>query len=376
MPTPSSPELLPTGDGSWTLRSGVHGVPYHSVYGAYTESLYVFVEQGLSAWWTAASASDGGRRGCDVLEVGWGSGLNAACAWRWAQDQGVEVRYRALEPDPLPREVLERLDHGERTGMGGEAFGEMMGVPEGQEWRGGAHFSLRWEPTDVRDWEPEAAGSVDVIFFDAFAPESQPELWTEAVFARLYRALRVGGRLVTYCAKGEVRRAMVAAGFAVERLPGPPGKREMLAACKTPPTRFNLRVYGLVVDQGRVLISRERIQGQWYAKFPGGGVEPGEGIRDALHREFREELGPEVEIGRVEHFYTTDFFQRSAFRAEDQVVSIYYRVELASPLPEEGMKAWDGSPLTFHWWTVGGEEGDLAFPIDRHVARMLREGLQ
>jgi hypothetical protein len=115
------------------LRSGVHGVPYHSIYGAFTESKYVFVEQGLSAWWAAASASEGGRRGCDVLEVGWGSGLNAACAWRWAQDQGVEVRYQALEPDPLPSEVLERLDHGERTGMGAGAFRDMMGVPAGQE---------------------------------------------------------------------------------------------------------------------------------------------------------------------------------------------------------------------------------------------------
>ena len=368
---PPGPQPEPTRDGSWTLRSARHGATYHSLHGALTEARHVFVDHGLVAWHAAAEARAQPARPCDVLEVGWGTGLNAACIEQRALAEGWQVRYRALETDPLPLEATQALDYGTATGLGAPTYRAMMSLPPDTLWSPGPHFEFCWEHRDVRHWSTPDA-SLDLILYDAFAPETQPELWTPDVFAPLYRALRWHGLLVTYCAKGDVRRALRAAGFATERLPGPPGKREMLAARKTPLDRFNLRVYGLVIHDQHLLVARERIHGQWHAKLPGGGVQPGEGIEPALLREFQEELGAATQFAQTAHFYTTGFFQRSAFHPTDQIVSIYYRVTLLSPLPAEGTQAADGSPQSFHWRSLTDlHPDDLSFPIDRHVLSLL-----
>lgn len=152
--------------------------------------------------------------------------------------------------------------------------------------------------------------------------------------------------------------------------------------------RFNIRVYGILVnDKKQVLVSDEFIRGNYYTKFPGGGLEFGEGTRDCLKREFKEEMDLEVEVGN--HLYTTDFFQISAFRPEDQIISIYYWVkaleEIKAPLrdnlfdfDEKQLEVYNrtGETETFRFidWNNFSEES-VTLPIDKIVAGMVKEKL-
>ncbi len=141
-------------------------------------------------------------------------------------------------------------------------------------------------------------------------------------------------------------------------------------------SRFNVRVYGLLVHNGRVLLSEEKIQGQRVVKFPGGGLQPGEGTLDGLRREIREEMG--VEPVDIRHFYTTDFFQQSAYRAQDQIISIYYWFSVDNPEgipdgPGHGLKP--GTGEVFRWRALAhAAVTDVDLPIDRVVMGMLLRG--
>lgn len=212
-------ELVRTADGSATLSWGTEH--FHSVHGAVTESTHVFIRAGLEA---------AGKEHVDVLEIGLGTGLNLLLTWVRCLEGKLSVGYTALEPHPLGSELINRLRHAEDLGWPGlhGSFLERMasGTEEWHQPMGGLRFRRLVAPVQ----RFEAHGAFDVIYFDAFAPQHQPEMWTLEVFQRMFTALRPGGLLVTYCAKGDVRRAMIAAGFQVERLPGPPGKREMLRA--------------------------------------------------------------------------------------------------------------------------------------------------
>lgn len=220
------PDATPflTADGSYTLRHATVGEPYHSVHGAVTESTHVFIRAGLEAR---------GLSHADVLEVGLGTGLNMLLTWINCLERGRSVRYTALEPFPLGMVQLSELAHCDALAWPGlhSGFMQAMTATPGPEHQleGGMVFSQIMAL--VQDFDAEAA--FDVVYFDAFAPEKQPGMWTEDVFARMFRALRPGGVMVTYCAKGAVRRAMQAVGLTVERLPGPPGKREMLRATRS-----------------------------------------------------------------------------------------------------------------------------------------------
>jgi tRNA U34 5-methylaminomethyl-2-thiouridine-forming methyltransferase MnmC len=214
---------LRTRDGSFTIRNDALDVFYHSVHGAIQESTHVFIKAGLEQV---------DKPAIDILEVGLGTGLNLLLTWIRCWEGKCTVRYTALEPEPLSAELLEQLDHCNELAWPGlqVPFLERM-TASSADWAadsGGLIFRLL--PTPVQELDHREA--YDLIYYDAFAPRAQPELWTSAVFQRMHNALRPGGILVTYCAKGEVRRAMLAAGFSVERLPGPMGKREMFRAVK------------------------------------------------------------------------------------------------------------------------------------------------
>jgi len=141
---------------------------------------------------------------------------------------------------------------------------------------------------------------------------------------------------------------------------------------------FTIRVYGLLIHEGHVLVADEFIKGRRITKFPGGGLEYGEGLKDALVREIREEIG--IAAFDVEHFYTTDFFQQSAFHSTPmQVVSVYYSFRVADPkaIPVVPVPFGDltgpQDQEVFRWLALAGSvEEDLTLPIDRHVWRMLR----
>lgn len=214
-------QLAVTGDGSHTLWNPAVGDHYHSRHGAVQEALHVFIAAGLDA------LPPGPVR---VLEVGFGTGLNALLTLLWSERTERALSYTTLEPLPIPEELVERIDHAEKCGapQHADSLRALLRAEPGVGMEPVTGFRFQVLRTHVQELEAEAA--FDLIFFDAFGPTAQPDMWTSAVFARMYRALRPGGLLVTYCAKGDVRRTMQAEGFVVERLPGPPGKREMIRA--------------------------------------------------------------------------------------------------------------------------------------------------
>jgi len=204
-------------DGSSTLFAPGFDEHYHSIHGAIQESLHVFLRAGLSQL---------EKKQIAILEMGFGTGLNALLT---ALHGAKEIDYTSLEAYPVPAEMLQTLNYAEQIGgKAPELFSKIHQLPWEEKGAVLDHFSLKKVQVRLEDFE--TTDSFDLIYYDAFAPSAQAELWTEQIFLKLYAFLNPGGILVTYCAKGNVRRAMIASGFQVEKIPGPPGKREMLRA--------------------------------------------------------------------------------------------------------------------------------------------------
>jgi len=221
-------QIITTADGSVTISIPSSGVTYHSKHGAIQESMHVFIGAGLHYM----IAKDLTRNLLRIVEMGFGTGLNALLVLQHSIRSGINIHYETIEAFPLENVVYTQLN-----------YCAQLQAPELQPLFLQLHESA-WETTHqitprfsfrkrnstlekfTRD-EP-----VDLIFYDAFAPSAQPELWTTEVFSKLFAMMATGGVLTTYCSKGDVRRAMVAAGFSVEKIPGPPGKREMVRAGK------------------------------------------------------------------------------------------------------------------------------------------------
>ncbi|MFI5150121.1 MAG: tRNA (5-methylaminomethyl-2-thiouridine)(34)-methyltransferase MnmD [Bacteroidia bacterium] len=217
-------ELKQTGDGSHTLYNEVLNEHYHSHHGALQESLHVFIRAGLD------KIAEPGNI-LRILEIGFGTGLNCLLTLKESLDKNLAVEYTSLEPFPLTPEVATTLNYTqlpEFTSLT-DVFLQMHAQPDNTQQLSPA-FTLVRKLETLDHFIP--SGNYSLIYFDAFAPQVQPELWTEAVFQKMYACLVPGGILVTYCAKGEVKRNMKKAGFINERLPGPPGKREMTRAIK------------------------------------------------------------------------------------------------------------------------------------------------
>ena len=217
MPTAGERHITQSADGSTTLWVPGLDEHYHSIHGALTESQHVFIEAGLKAI---------GTSNVRILEVGLGTALNARLTLDQAQQDGRSIAYDALEKFPLTKEEIEAVG---LQGMSKEA--PFLTATPGAVTQITEEFTFRLLVEDVKSFKGEQ-GSYDLIYFDAFAPSAQPDLWTDAVFENMYGLLKPGGALVTYCAKGVVKRSMKAAGFEVEALPGPPRKREMTRAWK------------------------------------------------------------------------------------------------------------------------------------------------
>ena len=211
----------PTADGSHTLHSETLGEHYHSLFGAVAESNHVYVEQGFRAV---------ERESLDLLEVGLGTGLNALLTL--AQQKGRSVNYLALEPFPLDLEIIRALQHPKSIGRPDllDAFEAMMSAPADQALSLAPGFTFQKSARRVQELDADKV--FDLVYFDAFAPKVQLEMWTVDVFKTLHRAMRPGALLVTYCAKGDVRRAMRDAGLVPELVQGPPGKYKMLKALR------------------------------------------------------------------------------------------------------------------------------------------------
>ncbi len=218
-------EFITTRDGSVTIHLPDWNEQYHSIHGAIEEAKHVFIEAGLRFFLNLTAAQK-----VSILEIGFGTGLNAFLTLLYAKAQGLHVQYTGVEAYPVVASEVVQLNYPELLKADTELFERLHETP----WEISQYITEEFTLTKRKQLFSEITDQRchDLIYFDAFGARVQPELWTESIFEIMYCALKPQGVLVTYSAKGSVRRAMQTVGFIVERLPGPPGKREMLRAVK------------------------------------------------------------------------------------------------------------------------------------------------
>jgi len=216
-----------TADGSHTLYDPGIDDHYHSTYGALTEADHVFIENGFR--WLVSK----GIKHIRILETGFGTGLNALLTFIESQKYGIEVDYCTFELYPLDKEIYAKLNYGEIIDFQGA--GVLLLKMHKAEWGNvikiGAGFRLKKIRADWRFFNIEK-DFFNLVYYDAFGPDLQPSMWKKEVLISIGECVVPGGILVTYSAKGQVRRDLMEAGFDVDRLPGPKGKRHMLRAVK------------------------------------------------------------------------------------------------------------------------------------------------
>lgn len=217
-------EIIETQDGSHTLLSHQFGVSYHSKYGAVQESNHVFVNAGLKARMLLDDAP------LAVLEYGFGTGLNALLTYQIAEEKKRPIYYEGMEAFPVTEAFIEQLNYPHQIGIDKDIFLKLHQSSWNKKHAFSPYFTFQKVKAFFADQDYNA--SFDVVYFDAFAPSAQGELWEQPLLEKAYRALRPNGHFVTYCAKGAVKRTLKAIGFKVEALPGPPGKREMTRCIK------------------------------------------------------------------------------------------------------------------------------------------------
>ena len=218
------PELVKTADGSDTLFVSELNEHYHSTFGAVQESKHIFIAAGLHKC---------GQPSINLFEVGFGTGLNAYLTVLESIKTSQTIRYITIEKYPLPPVIWTALNYPEIVPEGNPSLFKMI---HEAKWNEAVkitdRFSLLKLSSDLTVIDYSALPLFDLIYFDAFSPEKQPELWNTSIFIKLASHCGFNAKLVTYCAKGVVRRSLIAAGFTAERIPGPPGKREMFRGTK------------------------------------------------------------------------------------------------------------------------------------------------
>jgi len=200
-------KIITTADGSKTIQLEDWNEQYHSIHGAVKEAYHVFIKNGLNQFQ---------NQNVSILEIGFGTGLNALITFAEAKELGLNVYYEGVEAFPVSMDEITKLDYIKTLGF--QSYEKELLQMHQSDWG-----------MDVKLTESYL---FNLIYFDAFGYRVQPELWSQLVFEKMFNSLKHGGVLVTYSAKGIVRRTMQKVGFNVERLPGPPGKREMLRATK------------------------------------------------------------------------------------------------------------------------------------------------
>ena len=216
-------ELFITEDGSHSIRIPELNVTYHSKHGAIRESTHVFIESGLKSL---------NKQNISILEVGFGTGLNALLTLIEAEKNDLQIVFDVVELYPLDSVCVAALNYlsllkaPQLTG----AFSHMHACDWDVATKIAEQFQLKKIRGDIR--HVELTGQYDLVYFDAFDPVAQPDLWTVDVFRKIYSVSKQGCTLVTYCSKGIVRRAMMEAGFSVSKIAGPKGKREIVRAMK------------------------------------------------------------------------------------------------------------------------------------------------
>ncbi len=219
--------LFLTEDGSHSIFSEEFQVAYHSKHGAIRETQHVFIDAGLK--YVAARK----KTNIAILEIGFGTGLNVFMTYLEAEKLGLSIDYTTLEAYPLPIQTVLELNYAAQ--LNAENRQDIFTRLHQTDWNTKDPLSIFFSFSKKLGTFEEAimpANTYDLIYFDAFAPESQPHLWEENFLELMYMSLKKEGLMTTYCAKGIVKRRLKAVGFVLETLAGPPGKREMIRAIK------------------------------------------------------------------------------------------------------------------------------------------------
>jgi len=213
-------KVITTEDSSFTLFNPLLNETYHSIHGALQESMHVFIQNGLQI---------ANKKLLNILEIGLGTGLNAALTGIQAELNNYTINYTGLEPFPVPQIVLEKVSQGYQ-----ENIRKLMLKIGSLDWEKSLNlnnnFSLTKHLIELQTFNTLL--KYDIIYYDAFAPNKQPDMWTPQILLKTASLLKEGGVLCTYCAKGEVKRNLKQAGLHVEARKGPVGKREMTIAFK------------------------------------------------------------------------------------------------------------------------------------------------
>ena len=221
-------KVIETEDGSSSLFLPALNETYHSFHGALGESRHVFIQMGLEHW----REQHPNAHSLSVLEVGFGTGLNALLALEAAEKWKVSITFTSLEPYPISEKTVQALNYGSKVAEGKYAseFLRMHKAAWGEVVYISPFFALRKEQCKLEDFSTST--TYDLIFFDAFAPSKQAELWDKGQLERVAGMMAGGAVFTTYCAKGQLKRDLKALGLEVETLPGAPGKKEMVRAGK------------------------------------------------------------------------------------------------------------------------------------------------
>ncbi len=233
----SNLQIVRTADGSDTIAFPEAGQHYHSTFGAITESKHIFIDAGFQYFIEQPDFQNNKEnQTLEILEIGFGTGLNALLTLIQAEKTGIRVHYTTIEPYPIEKSIWTALNYPSCLGSADylQAFNMLHEAEWGIQVPVSPHFILRKIQNSVENFVPEPL-QYHLIYFDAFSPDAQPELWSEEIFAALAHGMVIGGCLVTYSVKGLIVMALRANGFQTQKLSGPPGKRHILRALRAIP---------------------------------------------------------------------------------------------------------------------------------------------
>jgi tRNA U34 5-methylaminomethyl-2-thiouridine-forming methyltransferase MnmC len=217
-------KIITTSDGSHSILNETLNETYHSRHGAIQESIHVFIKNGLEF-------CSAGKSSISILEIGFGTGLNAILTLEYAKRNDRTVHYTTIEPEPLQEDIWSKLNYTESLHMK-EEFNKLHTSMWNEQHPISSSFEFLKLSQTLQDVNLEQEG-FDLVYYDAFAPSKQPAMWELTLLDKVAKSIRPGGVLVTYCAKGELKRNLRSLGLHVEMLAGPPGKREMIRATKS-----------------------------------------------------------------------------------------------------------------------------------------------
>ena len=219
--------IIKSDDGSHTIELIDQNEQYHSTHGAIQESEHVYIQHGLKSVSTQ-------NKTINILEVGMGTGLNVLLSYRYAINHGLSINYTTVEAYPLEENIWKKLNYSQLTDVK-NSFSAIYNQIHESEWHKkiqlGDHFTFYKIDQKIQDISLKE-DYYDVVYHDAFNPNLEPDLWSEALFGKIYKSMKSNSLLTTYSTKGIIKRALKSCGFIIQKKPGPPGKREILNAVK------------------------------------------------------------------------------------------------------------------------------------------------